>query len=121
MCYDHLGGRLAVGLHDALLERGAVVAREGLSGEVGYELTSAGRLWLEELGVGLPERGGRRPLVRHCVDWSERRHHLAGALGAALARWTLDRRWTIRATAGRAVVVTDEGRHALRERLGVDA
>jgi DNA-binding transcriptional ArsR family regulator len=122
MCYDHLGGRLAVDLHDALVTRGMVVAREGLlSGETGYELAPAGRRQLEELGVTVPDSGSRRPLVRHCVDWSERRHHLAGGLGAALATWVLDCGWAVRATAGRAVVVTDEGRHALRERLGLVA
>jgi DNA-binding transcriptional ArsR family regulator len=121
MCYDHLGGRLAVDLLDALLERGVVVAREGLSGQRGYELSGEGRVHLEGLGVALPTGAGRRPLVRHCVDWSERRHHLAGTLGAALARWLLDRRWAERAAAGRAVIVTDEGRLALRNRLGVVA
>jgi DNA-binding transcriptional ArsR family regulator len=121
MCYDHLGGRLAVDLHDALVMRGVVVAREGLSGETGYELAPAGRQQLEELGVTVPDSGSRRPLVRHCVDWSERRHHLAGGLGAALATWVLDRGWAVRATAGRAVVVTDAGRQALHERLGLVA
>jgi hypothetical protein len=118
MCYDHLAGRLGVALLDGLLEREIVCAREGMAAEVSYELTDGGRDRLAALGVALPD-GGRRPLVRHCVDWSERRHHLAGAAGAALARWVLGSGWATRATTGRAVLVTAEGRTALRRHLGL--
>ncbi|MEU2610030.1 winged helix-turn-helix domain-containing protein [Micromonospora sp. NPDC007271] len=113
-CYDHLAGRLGVLVHDALLDRG-VLDRTG-----GLALTPAGVAWLGELGVPVePLRTGRRPLVRDCLDWTERRPHLAGALGAALCQRFLDLGWTVRGT-GRAVRLTLAGRPALAAALGVD-
>ncbi|MGR6319310.1 helix-turn-helix domain-containing protein [Micromonospora soli] len=111
-CYDHLAGRLGVLLHDALLDRG-VLDRTG-----GLAVTAHGVAWLAELGVPVePLRAARRPLVRDCLDWTERRPHLAGALGAALNRRFLDLGWTVRGT-GRAVRLTPAGRPALAAALG---
>jgi DNA-binding transcriptional ArsR family regulator len=113
-CYDHLAGRLGVLLHDALLDRG-VLDRAG-----GLALTPAGVDWLAGVGVPVaPLRAGRRPLVRDCLDWTERRPHLAGAVGAALCRRFLDLGWTARG-AGRAVRLTPTGRPALAAALGLD-
>ncbi|MET8067834.1 transcriptional regulator, partial [Micromonospora sp. NPDC005313] len=113
-CYDHLAGRLGVLLHDALLARG-VLDRSG-----GLALTGAGVTWLAGLGVPVePLRATRRPLVRDCLDWTERRPHLAGAVGAALCGRFLDLGWTTRGT-GRAVRLTPSGRDALAEALGLD-
>jgi DNA-binding transcriptional ArsR family regulator len=113
-CYDHLAGRLGVLLHDALLDRG-VLDRAG-----GFALTPAGVTWLAELGVPVePLRATRRPLVRDCLDWTERRPHLAGALGAALCHRFLDLGWTARGT-GRAIRLTPAGRPALAAALGLD-
>ncbi|KKK05834.1 helix-turn-helix transcriptional regulator [Micromonospora sp. HK10] len=112
-CYDHLAGRLGVLLHDALLDQG-VLDRAG-----GLALTPVGVGWLAELGVPVePLRVGRRPLVRDCLDWTERRPHLAGSLGAALCRRFLDLGWTVRGS-GRAVRLTPAGRPALAAALGV--
>src|SRR5215211_3040620 len=95
-CYDHLAGRLGTALMAALLERGVLAGGDGAfhpeagdrlsspGGDVPYELTEHGAGFLrDDLGVDVAAIGGRRPLVRYCVDWSEQRHHLAGALGAA--------------------------------------
>ncbi|SBT39918.1 ArsR/SmtB family transcription factor [Micromonospora auratinigra] len=113
-CYDHLAGRLGVLLHDALLDRG-VLDRSG-----GLALTPAGVTWLAGLGVPVaPLRAARRPLVRDCLDWTERRPHLAGALGAALCRRFADLGWTASGT-GRAVRLTPAGRPALAAALGLD-
>ncbi|MCI4065884.1 hypothetical protein MRQ36_26370 [Micromonospora sp. R77] len=113
-CYDHLAGRLGVLLHDALLDRG-VLDRTG-----GLALTPAGLDWLAGIGVPVePLRAARRPLVRDCLDWTERRPHLAGALGAALCRRFLDLGWTARG-AGRAVRLTPAGRPALAAALHLD-
>ncbi|MGC4892596.1 ArsR/SmtB family transcription factor [Micromonospora sp. DT31] len=113
-CYDHLAGRLGVLLHDALLARG-VLDRSG-----GLALTPTGVSWLADLGVPVePLRAGRRPLVRDCLDWTERRPHLAGALGAALCGRFLDLGWTARG-GGRAVRLTSPGRDALAEVLALD-
>ncbi|SBT42388.1 ArsR/SmtB family transcription factor [Micromonospora narathiwatensis] len=114
-CYDHLAGRLGVLVHDALLARG-VLDRAG-----GLAVTPDGVAWLAELAVPVePLRAARRPLLRDCLDWTERRPHLAGALGAALCARFLDLGWTVRGT-GRAIRVTPAGRPALASALGVDA
>jgi hypothetical protein len=117
-CYDHLAGRLGVALADALVEQGHVE----LSDDAG-QMTESGLARLVELGIDIdPASAGRRRtrlLCRPCLDWSERRPHLAGVLGAALCRACFDRGWVRRSEAGRAVVVTPKGRRALREAFGV--
>jgi len=133
-CYDHLAGRLGVGLFAGLIERGWVAGGDGrhdpagASGDrlsapgrdVAYRLTPAGRAGLRELGVGLPapERDGTTP-VRYCVDWTEQRHHLSGAVGRALAERLFELGWVRRLPRGRGVEVTDGGREALARCLGV--
>ncbi|MFI1968385.1 transcriptional regulator [Streptomyces cinnamoneus] len=113
-CYDHLAGRLGVTLADATIARGLVSTDGGLA------VTPAGRAWLADaLGFERPP-GTRRPLVRSCLDWTERRPHLAGTLGAALCETALERRWVRRVGSGRAVKVTPEGAEAFRELLGAE-
>lgn len=116
-CYDHLAGRLGVAVAEALLDRGLVSDRAGLA------VTERGHAWLAEQRIELPPRSGRpggRPVVRSCLDWTERRSHLGGALGAALCRTALDRAWVERIGSGRALRVTPDGGRALRELLGVE-
>ncbi|MFD8706163.1 ArsR/SmtB family transcription factor [Kitasatospora sp. NPDC059648] len=116
-CYDHLAGRLGVAVADALLDRGLVADRAGLA------VTERGHSWLAAQSIELPPRAGRpggRPVVRSCLDWTERRSHLGGALGAALCRTALDRAWVERIGSGRALKVTPDGCRALRELLGVE-
>jgi hypothetical protein len=84
----------------------------------GLELTGDGAAWLAGLGITVP--AGRRPLVRSCVDWTERRPHLAGAAGAALCAHALGAGWVTRVGGGRAVAVTRAGQDALSEHLGLD-
>lgn len=84
-----------------------------------YRLTDAGRGWMDDFGVSLAAEG-RRPLVRYCVDWSEQRHHLAGALGAALLIRLADLGWLRRSPTSRAVQVTDDGRQGLARALGIE-
>jgi DNA-binding transcriptional ArsR family regulator len=112
-CYDHLAGRLGVAVTDALTRRGL------LSREAGLALTERGVRWLgAELGADPAD--GRRPLVRACLDWTERREHLAGAAGARVCRTFLDRGWIARVGSGRAVRVTRSGSAALTGLLGPD-
>lgn len=111
-CYDHLAGGLGVAIADAMTDRGLLDWSQGLA------LTDRGMKWLGELGLELSE-GTRRPPVRSCLDWTERRPHLAGSLGAALCRFAFDQGWITRIGTGRAVAVTDEGAGALRARLGL--
>ncbi len=114
-CYDHLAGTVGVALTDALLDRGwAQPDRDGL------DLSPAGVAGLAAAGVDVAgARAGRRAFARLCLDWTERRPHLAGALGAAIATTALDAGWVRRTAGGRAVAVTPEGRKALADVLGV--
>jgi DNA-binding transcriptional ArsR family regulator len=114
-CYDHLAGELGVALTDALREHGYLV----LDQEVG-ELTEPGTAFLCSLGVDLssPVRH-RRVLCRPCLDWSERRPHLAGRAGAALADLAFQRDWIRRRPQGRSVEITDAGLDAFRSLFGV--
>ncbi len=117
-CYDHLAGRLAVAMTDALVARGAVEL-----GADGGALTPEGEVFLRGLGVDLDgaARGSRRRVFcRPCLDWSERRPHLAGALGAALLTTGLDRGWLRRSAGSRAVAVTPGGRLALAQAFGAE-
>ncbi|MGH7697682.1 MAG: ArsR/SmtB family transcription factor [Candidatus Dormibacteria bacterium] len=84
-----------------------------------YRVTEAGRTWMDELGVKVPVGTGR-PLIRYCVDWSEQRHHLAGALGAALLVRLTELGWLRRSPTSRAVHVTDAGRCGLATSFGVE-
>jgi DNA-binding transcriptional ArsR family regulator len=111
-CYDHLAGRLGIAVTDALTARGL------LRQDTGFALTDAGLEWFDAVGIGLP-RAGRRPLARACLDWTERRPHLAGAAGAALCRHAFDAGWCVRIGSQRAVNVTSSGERALSELLGV--
>ncbi|MFB6393082.1 ArsR/SmtB family transcription factor [Polymorphospora lycopeni] len=112
-CYDHLAGRLGVAVTDALLDAG------WLQQQTGFALTDAGLRQLTDLVGELP--AGRRPLVRACLDHTERRPHLGGVAGAALCRHVLDQGWAVRIGTGRALRVTDPGRAALRDLLGLEA
>jgi DNA-binding transcriptional ArsR family regulator len=111
-CYDHLAGRLGVALADALAERGHVAL-----GTDGGEVTEQGRQFLAEFGAE-PEPG-RRVFCRPCLDWSERRPHLAGRVGAALACRSFELGWVKRQNDTRAVAITAAGRTGFHDRFGI--
>ncbi|MCX4861584.1 ArsR/SmtB family transcription factor [Streptomyces canus] len=113
-CYDHLAGRLGIAVTDAL------TSRQFLRQDTGFALTDAGLAWFEATGISL-DRKGRRPLARACLDWTERRPHLAGVAGAALCRHALAEGWCVRIGSERAVKVTATGERALTDLLGIDA
>ena len=117
MCYDHLAGRLSVDLTDALVARDYIFLGDDVA-----EITTAGARFLAGFGIELPARrsaGGR--YGRLCLDWTERRPHLAGAIGAAITRRCFDLGWMERMERSQAVLVTPLGRRGLRRMLGVDA
>jgi len=114
-CYDHLAGRLAVTLADRMVEHGQLE----LSGDGGV-LTAEGAAFLQHLGMDIDvararasKRGTARTFCRPCLDWSERRPHIAGAIGAALCEHCIAENWIRRAAGTRAVTVTPAGRLAL--------
>ena len=115
-CYDHLAGALGVAVCDALLAAGAISP----DGERGYALGPSAGETFAAIGV-TPPAPARRAYAIRCLDWSERRPHLAGALGAAVADALLARRWVARVKGSRALLVTDAGRAGLRAGLGVEA
>ena len=115
-CYDHLAGGLGVALADALVET-HILRPSG--GE--YELGPRGRESLADLGVDPDElTRRRRAFARPCLDWSERRHHVGGALGAALAERFFELGWLERAGPARGVRVTPSGRRGFRGAFGLD-
>jgi DNA-binding transcriptional ArsR family regulator len=109
-CYDHLAGRAGVALADGLLARGALASRDGAFSVP----EGADELYRSEFGIELGALRGRRPLVLACTDWTERRPHVAGALGAALLASMLSRGWVVRRPDGRALNVTPLGAGELR-------
>jgi len=111
-CYDHLAGRLAVALADSLRERGFVALTAD-----GGEVTDAGQRFLHDFGAG-PEQG-RRVFCRPCLDWSERRPHIAGRVGAALLSRCLELKWVARQRDTRALAITEAGRAGFEAGFGV--
>ncbi len=112
-CYDHLAGRLGVALADALTSQGHVAL-----GTDGGELTETGAQFLDDFGAA--PAPGRRVFCRPCLDWSERRPHLAGRVGAALACRCFELGWIARQRDTRAVAITAEGRDGFRNRFGIE-
>jgi DNA-binding transcriptional ArsR family regulator len=109
MCYDHLAGRLGVAITEALVAAGhlEVLAQD-------YGVTAGGARFLAGLGIEIEQvKRQRRAFARRDLDWSERRHHLGGALGAALTATFVEREWLRRERGDRRVEITDHGRRAL--------
>jgi len=113
-CYDHLAGRLGVAIADAIVTAGYVVL-----GEDGGEMTDSGRAFLTDLGADLSSASKtKRIFCKPCLDWSERRYHLAGWVGAEICRSCADRGWIVRGRDTRAVKLSSAGRDGLRELFG---
>jgi DNA-binding transcriptional ArsR family regulator len=113
-CYDHLAGRTAVLLHNSLMRSG-YLARAGMKE---YAVTQKGRIWLTSLGPGLELPTSRSPLVRPCLDWSERTPHLAGRLAARMLESFFEQRWIVRIGDTRAVRITEQGRCGFEKHYG---
>jgi DNA-binding transcriptional ArsR family regulator len=115
-CYDHLAGQVAVAIADALVARGHVIL-----GEDGGEVTGAGAQFLTEFGADLaPTSRTRRVFCKPCLDWSERRYHVAGRVGAEICRRCLELGWFARERDTRALRLSAAGVAGLRAAFGVD-
>ncbi|HLY06486.1 MAG TPA: winged helix-turn-helix domain-containing protein [Rhizomicrobium sp.] len=108
VCYDHLAGEMGVRLYDSLAMKRCLAVRDG-----GLSISRAGRNFVEEMGIGLDALArNRRPLCRGCLDWSLRREHLAGALGAAFLDRFYALGWATRDRRSRAVLFNPRGERA---------
>jgi DNA-binding transcriptional ArsR family regulator len=114
VCYDHLAGELGVTAYEALLRHGVLKMSRGE-----LRLSGSGVEWFRRLGIDTAAAARqRRTFCRPCMDWSERRHHLAGALGAALLSRFGNLKWTARDTHSRVIRFTPAGQRAFRELFG---
>jgi len=118
-CYDHMAGTAAVSLHDRFKALGWLSARTNGSDNL-YDLTSDGTKVFEALGIDInATRMLRRQFACACLDWSERRPHVGGALGAAFLRVALERKWLVQDLNSRALAVTSLGRREMLARFGL--
>jgi DNA-binding transcriptional ArsR family regulator len=113
-CYDHIAGRLGVAMSDVLVERGQVVFDQD-----GGEVTNEGTMFLESFGVDLAAAKRKRKFCRPCLDWSERRMHIAGTIGAALYTRCLELGWIEARRDTRALAITAEGARGFAQSFGV--
>jgi len=114
-CYDHLAGELAVRLLEQVEKKG-LLAREDKQ----FILTAKGEKAFRQFGVDVDAlRGAKRQFACGCLDWSERRFHLGGALGSALLAQLMERRWLLRGPTSRALQLTPQGRQGLKEAFGL--
>jgi DNA-binding transcriptional ArsR family regulator len=116
-CYSHIAGWLGVRIADALQKHGYLLPAEAKA----FRITDAGRLWLAELGISLrPTDGKASPqIARQCLDWTERRPHVAGTLGILLYKRFVDLRWVAPLEGTRAIRLTVDGKQELWRRLGI--
>ncbi|MGO1119063.1 ArsR/SmtB family transcription factor [Rhodovibrionaceae bacterium A322] len=113
-CYDHLAGERGVAVTDALVKRGYLAPLDQ-----DFQVTAAGEIFFQDLGLDLPAlQSKRRAFARQCLDWSERRPHLGGALGAALLTRFEAQGWMAREADSRRVTITAKGDKALAELTG---
>ena len=116
-CYNHFAGTVAVRINDALQDRRLLALSRGKE----YRLTSEGQRWFKELGIDIETMKSRRCVfARPCLDWSERRHHLAGTLGTALLQRFFELKWVVRIDKTRALRVTYEGQEQLSKLLAIN-
>ncbi len=117
VCYDHLAGELGVLIFDSFNKQRLLTRVEDTP-----KLTRRGQRYCEEFGIDVEALAReRRPLCRACLDWSMRRYHLAGSLGAAVLRRCLDLHWARRERASRVVSFSASGEKALRDQFGIPA
>jgi DNA-binding transcriptional ArsR family regulator len=114
-CYDHLAGRLGVELADSFTRDGMIAATDS-----GWDLTGRGQHRLSGLGLDIVAlRQHRRAFLRPCMDWTERRPHMAGSIGQALADHVIGQGWVRRAAGSRALLVTPAGQQQLLAEFAV--
>jgi DNA-binding transcriptional ArsR family regulator len=115
-CYDHLAGQVGVAITQRLIERGLLA----IGRDKRFDVTPAGAAWFESQGLDVAAlRPGRHGIARQCLDWTERRHHLAGPLGTAFLDMLCARHWLRRTRSSRAIQITPDGWAALNDQFGL--
>ena len=113
-CYDHLAGKISVEIVESMLAKDILI-----SGKKDFEVTDIGYNWFVEFGIDIEKlKKKRRSFAKKCLDWSEREHHLAGALGSALLGELFERKWLVRSQ-GRALRITLTGRENMNKSFGI--
>ncbi|WP_281321790.1 ArsR/SmtB family transcription factor [Flavobacterium aestivum] len=114
-CYDHLAGKVGVALTDSLLQQQLLIDTSGR-----FEISSEGEKWFTEFGIPLTTlKQQKRSFLRPCLDWSERRPHIAGSLATALLDKMLLEDWLRKTKDSRALIVTAKGKKEFQSRLGI--
>jgi DNA-binding transcriptional ArsR family regulator len=115
-CYDHLAGKVGVAITNKLEEKKFLVAAD-----LEFEVTKKGIAWFSEMDISIPDlQNQRRVFARRCLDWSERRYHLAGSLGASLLDSMVDRKWLRKIKDTRRVALTATGQEKMYKLLGLN-
>ena len=114
-CYDHFAGRFGVALADGLVERGVIEIND-----CGGEVTPAGMQFFRDQKINFEIANSKRVFCRPCLDWSERRYHIAGIVGACLCQAAFERGWAARIQDTRAISITTKGRRAFGDVFGID-
>ncbi|MEH0152923.1 winged helix-turn-helix domain-containing protein [Limibacter armeniacum] len=114
-CYDHLAGKLSVDLVKSLLDNKIIISKDTT-----FEVTDFGKDWFRELGIEVDTlKNKKRSFAHKCIDWTERKHHIAGALGAAILENFLENDWIRRKQYSREIVITALGKRKLFELLNI--
>ncbi len=115
-CYDHLAGQVGVLLTESLVQQGHLIMKDGA-----FEVSETGVERFTAIGLDIAQlRRKRRAFAHACLDWSERKHHLGGALGQGLLQLCLERGWIERMSGIRAIQVTANGKQAFRDHFSVE-
>ena len=113
-CYDHLAGKISVEIVESMMAKDILIP-----GKKDFEVTDIGYNWFVEFGINIEKlKKKRRSFAKKCLDWSERQHHLAGALGSALLGELFERKWLVRSQ-GRALRITLVGRENMNKSFGI--
>lgn len=116
LCYDHFAGQLGVQIADGFVSNGFLVPLDS-----DYELTKKGEAFFSQHGVDVQQlRSSKRLFARQCLDWSERRHHVAGILGTAIAELSFQNKWVARTKQRRTLHLLPKGRQELKSLLGIE-
>lgn len=115
-CYGHLAGELGVKITASLLDKNVILQENEK-----FIVTKEGNKWFQQLGIDIEERKTKRRIfAKPCLDWSERRYHLSGWLGSALANHFFEQEWILKSSYNRAVHLTPKGIQALQDYFDID-